>query len=88
MTEITANLTVAWLDAFARLQQPKTLFDEIEGATHRAGTKQTLSDVIENALRAGGTRPLTERDQTASSEAQNPAQNLAPGSLQVIDLLV
>jgi hypothetical protein len=94
MTEITANLTVAWLDAFARLQQPKTLLDEIEGATHRSGSKQTLSDVIENALRAGGAEPLsTEPLSTEPVKGPAPASaiaadNSAPASAQAIDLLV
>lgn len=72
MAEITTNLTVAWLEAFARVRAQKSLLDTIEQETPRAGSAQTLTNVIENALRAAGeergVEPAGGTAQTLSAE--------------------
>lgn len=74
MAEISANLTVAWLDAFARLQMPTNLLNEIQRGAHPSGSSETLTNVIERALQTGGGRIDMQSAEDYAAKTQDSSQ--------------
>lgn len=90
MPEITANLTVAWLDAFARVQTRSDLLDRIAQQSRGSSQNETLTDVIESVLRTGGL-PREPASDAQKDELQRDAQNAttaASGVVPVLDVTV